>query len=103
MTNYLITGGTGMVGTALVEDISQRPDSMIYILTRSDRSSKSSRIQYINWNQTGWEQKVPDIDIVINLAGATLNKRWTKTHQQLMMTSRIQSTRALYDLSLIHI
>ncbi len=98
MTNYLITGGTGMVGTALVEDISQRPDSMIYILTRSDRSSKSSHIQYINWSQTGWEQKVPDIDIVINLAGATLNKRWTKSHQQLMMTSRIQSTRALYDL-----
>ena len=41
---------------------------------------------------------VPDIDVVINLAGATLNKRWTPSYKQLIMTSRIQSTQALVDL-----
>ena len=40
---------------------------------------------------------VPDIDVVINLVGATLNKR-TPSYKQLIMTSRIQSTQALVDL-----
>lgn len=38
-----------------------------------------------------------DIDIVINLAGATLNKRWTKDYKQTLMLSRIQSTQALLN------
>ena len=46
----------------------------------------------------GWENQVPDIDIVINLAGATLNKRWTSSYKQTIMTSRIQSTESLVHL-----
>ena len=55
-------------------------------------------ITYVNWSKEGWQQKVPEIDVVINLAGATLNKRWTQSHKQDMMVSRIQSTQALYEL-----
>ncbi|MTV21069.1 TIGR01777 family oxidoreductase [Staphylococcus delphini] len=98
MKHYLITGGTGMVGRALVEQLTRANEAMIYILTRSDKTSQHHHVHYINWSKDGWEEEVPHIDIVINLAGATLNKRWTPQHQQLMMTSRIQSTRALFDL-----
>lgn len=41
---------------------------------------------------------MPDIDVVINLAGATLNKRWTPSYKQMIMTSRIQSTESLVHL-----
>ena len=41
---------------------------------------------------------MPDIDVVINLAGATLNKRWTPSYKQTIMTSRIQSTESLVQL-----
>ena len=45
------------------------------------------------------EHKVPqNIDVAINLAGATLNKRWTPEYKQTLMLSRIQSTQALYEL-----
>lgn len=98
MKHYLITGGTGMVGSALVEQLTHTTDAVIYILTRSDKTSQQENVHYINWNKDGWEAQVPHIDVVINLAGATLNQRWTSKHQQLMMTSRIQSTRALFDL-----
>ena len=77
MKHYLITGGTGMVGTQLVEAIKQS-DAHITILTRQDKSTSHPKITYVNWSKTNWESQIPDIDIVINLAGASLMKRWTK-------------------------
>ncbi|SUM56857.1 NAD dependent epimerase/dehydratase family protein [Staphylococcus microti] len=98
MTNYLITGGTGLVGQHLIKHLLQSSGNMIYVLTRSSKQSDQRQITYINWSHDNWQHQVPDIDIVINLAGATLNHYWTPTHKQRMMTSRIQTTRALYDL-----
>lgn len=97
MKHYLITGGTGMVGTQLVEAIRQS-DAHITILTRQDKSTSHPKITYVNWSKTNWESQIPDIDIVINLAGASLMKRWTKEHKQAIMLSRLQSTQALFDL-----
>lgn len=98
MTNYLISGGTGMVGRHLVNTLIQNNTNHVYILSRQSHQSDNTQVSYINWHETNWETNVPNIDVVINLAGATLNKRWTKEHKQLMMTSRLQSTRALYEL-----
>ncbi|MBY7665651.1 MULTISPECIES: TIGR01777 family oxidoreductase [Staphylococcus] len=98
MTNILISGGTGLVGRHLVDELLKATDNIIYILTRSARTSEHPRVTYINWQKVQWEDQVPDIDIVINLAGASLNKRWTDAHKQLMMTSRIQATHALFEL-----
>ena len=72
MKNYLITGGTGMVGTQLVEAIAQS-DSHITILTRQDKTTSHPKITYVNWTKPDWEAQVPNIDIVINLGGASLN------------------------------
>lgn len=97
MKHYLITGGTGMVGSQLVEAIKQS-DAHITILTRQDKSTSHPKITYVNWSKANWESQIPDIDIVINLAGASLMKRWTKEHKQAIMLSRLQSTQALFDL-----
>lgn len=97
MKNYLITGGTGMVGTQLVEAIVQS-DSHVTILTRQDKTTSHPKITYVNWSKPDWEAQVPNIDIVINLAGASLNKRWTKSYKQKIMVSRLQSTQALFEL-----
>ncbi|KRG09123.1 TIGR01777 family oxidoreductase [Staphylococcus sp. NAM3COL9] len=97
MKHYLITGGTGMVGTQLVEAIKQS-DAHITILTRQDKSTSHPKITYVNWSKTNWESQIPDIDIIINLAGASLMKRWTKEHKKAIMLSRLQSTQALFDL-----
>lgn len=97
MKQYLITGGTGMIGSQLIDAIVQS-DAHVTVLTRQNKINSHPKITYINWTENGWEQKVPDIDIVINLAGASLNHRWTNRHKQQIMLSRIQSTQALFDL-----
>ena len=96
MKQFLITGGTGMVGSQLVNKLKNR-DVHITILTRSDKQSDDPKISYVNWSKDGWMSQVPDIDVVVNF-GATLNKRWTPSYKQLIMTSRIQSTQSLVDL-----
>jgi len=65
MKHYLITGGTGLVGTQLVNAIKQS-DSHITILTRQSLSTSHPKITYVNWSEPNWEDKIPDIDIVIN-------------------------------------
>ncbi|WP_436860164.1 TIGR01777 family oxidoreductase [Staphylococcus caeli] len=97
MKQFLITGGTGMVGTQLVEALVQS-DAHITILTRQDITTTHPKISYVNWSQPGWQDQVPNIDIVINLAGASLNKRWTQAYKQTIMLSRIQATQSLFEL-----
>lgn len=58
MKQYLITGGTGMVGSQLVNEI-KKSDSHITILTRHDQISNDKKISYVNWAKSGWEHKVP--------------------------------------------
>lgn len=55
MKRYLITGGTGMVGRALVEQLTRSNEAIIYILTRSDQTSQQQHVHYINWSKDGWE------------------------------------------------
>ena len=72
-------------------------EAHITILTRSDKQSDEPKITYVNWSKRMGKSST-DIDIVINLAGATLNKRWTSSYKQTIMTSRIQSTESLVHL-----
>lgn len=54
MKEFLITGGTGLVGSHLVDAI-HSTDSHITILTRQDRQNLDEKITYVNWNKAGWE------------------------------------------------
>jgi uncharacterized protein (TIGR01777 family) len=42
-----------------------------------------------------WQRSVSDADVVINLAGATIARRWTRKYKQILQASRIQTTRHL--------
>lgn len=95
MARILIAGGTGLVGKHLVERLNDGKNK-IFILTRSDKKSTTPNIQFVNWQQNGWGREIDEpIDIVINLAGATLNDQWTDAYKQIIYNSRIEVTRAL--------
>ncbi len=83
---FLITGGNGFIGKAL-EKILQKKNHQIQLLSRNDINSGS---QYIL-------EKVEWADVIINLAGATLSKRWNKKYKKTIYDSRIETTKCLVD------
>jgi len=96
----LITGSTGLVGTALTQDL-QRAGNTVCRLVRPGTSTQTignSQGFDVNWNPATGELGGAAVgaDAVVNLAGASIaEKRWTPQRKQLLRSSRIDTTRAL--------
>jgi uncharacterized protein (TIGR01777 family) len=96
-----ITGGTGFVGTTLAQKLAQEGHKTT-VLTRSlkDRSAALEGISYAEGDPTqkgAWQKKIADHDVVINLAGASIFRRWSDSAKNLIWDSRIQTTQNLVE------
>jgi uncharacterized protein (TIGR01777 family) len=96
-----ITGGTGFVGTTLAQKLAQEGHK-ITVLTRSlkGHSAALEGISYAEGDPTqkgAWQEKMADQDVVINLAGASIFRRWSDTAKKLIWDSRIQTTQNLVE------
>jgi hypothetical protein len=95
----LITGGTGMVGTALTKAL-VATGHRVRILTRDPSKSKASPgISYYAWNpaaQTMDTAAVEGADAIVHLAGANVAEgRWTDKRKKEIVDSRVQSGQLL--------
>jgi uncharacterized protein len=91
-----ITGGTGFVGRSLTMRLLEE-GHQITILTRSLRDSRplppgASYIEGDPTKEGAWQESVAEHDGVINLAGASIFRRWTDSAKQAMRDSRILTT-----------
>ena len=93
--NIVIAGGTGFLGSALVRWL-RNDGHTITVLTRNPRGPNE-----VQWDPYGspasWVHVLHDADAVINLAGASIAKRWTAAHKREMWNSRVRSTRTLVE------
>ncbi|MGF9697709.1 TIGR01777 family oxidoreductase [Paenibacillus sp. MABNR03] len=86
-----ICGGTGFVGSALV-DYWLQAGHQVQIITRKlpDLHDPGERLTYINWEQL---EEMPHLleglDALVNLAGETLNQRWTTKAKLEIVESRV--------------
>lgn len=93
-----IAGGTGFVGRALTKELLNRGYEIV-IFTRKKVVSSDKNIQYIQWLQHEIDnKKIEDIDIFINLAGESINSRWTKKQKQLILRSRVEATNEIVQM-----
>ncbi|OEF98521.1 TIGR01777 family oxidoreductase [Desulfuribacillus alkaliarsenatis] len=93
-----ITGGTGFVGTALTELLINNGHEVV-ILTRKKPLQKSdSRVEYIQWLSDTGHADLPVIDAIVNLAGASINNRWTENYKQKIISSRVEATKEVINL-----
>ena len=96
-----ITGGTGFVGTYLTKRLIAE-GHLVTILTSDIQAPamKMDGLSYLEGNPTvegSWQKSVPEHDVIINLAGASIFSRWTEKQKQILRSSRILTTRHLVE------
>lgn len=91
----LITGGTGLVGTRLVEELVGVGHD-VTVLSRKGGKSNHPNLRQQIWNGNEINASVVGpVDGIINLAGAGIaDHRWTNDYKKKIETSRIQATKA---------
>ena len=70
-----VAGGTGFIGKALVARLRERGDE-VAVLARGEK---------------------PNAEVVINLAGENVGKRWTRRRRAQILESRVKTTAAIVD------
>lgn len=98
MKKMVIAAGTGFLGTVLIDFFKESYQEII-VLTRG-KSERKNNIQYVHWNAkslTGWESVLENADVLINLAGKSVDCRYTPENKAAILSSRIDSTRVLNE------
>lgn len=96
MKKLIIAAGTGFLGQVLVNHFKDKFDEIV-ILTRR-KSKTSDGIKYVNWNAknfSGWENELENATVLINLAGKSVDCRYTEKNKKEILLSRIESTKIL--------
>jgi uncharacterized protein (TIGR01777 family) len=96
MKKLIIAAGTGFLGQVLVNHFKNKFEEIV-ILTRG-KSQTVNGIKYVNWNArtfSGWENELEGATVLINLAGKSVDCRYTKENKREILLSRIESTRVL--------
>lgn len=93
---FLITGGTGFVGSFLTRLLLENEHEVTVIGRSSASGIRSGRFHPISADttQTGsWQNALKNVDVVINLAGMSIFHRWTPAYKLQIYDSRILTTR----------
>jgi uncharacterized protein len=95
MATIMITGGTGLIGSALTQHLLHNGHDVI-VLTREPGAQPARQgIEYAGWDlRKGWidEDAFQRADHIVHLAGANVaEKRWTSKRKQEIVYSRVQS------------
>jgi uncharacterized protein (TIGR01777 family) len=96
--HILITGASGLIGKSLIHALEQR-DYRISTLSTSKRSAPiSTNVKTYQWNPNQGiidEKALDGINVIISLAGAKINQRWTKKNRKAIFDSRVKGTQLI--------
>ncbi|HTF25484.1 MAG TPA: TIGR01777 family oxidoreductase [Candidatus Limnocylindria bacterium] len=95
----LVTGSSGLVGTALVSALARGGHTVCRLLRPQTAGGGEAKEGFVvAWNPATGELGGAGVgaDAVVNLAGASIaDGRWTTQRKELLCSSRIETTRAL--------
>lgn len=89
-----IPGGTGQVGTLLARSFHSEGHDVV-ALARTPRPAPWRVVEWDLSNPAGWARELDGADVVINLAGRSVNCRYTQANRREIIESRVDSVRAV--------
>lgn len=90
----VIPGGSGQIGTLLARAFHARGDQVV-ILSRTPKSMPWKTVPWDAATLGPWTDEIDGADVVINMAGRSVNCRYNAKNRRDMMNSRVESTRAV--------
>jgi len=95
----LITGATGLVGQEIVAQCHRKGYNVSFLTTRKEKIAAQDNYKGFYWNPAKGivdENCLEGVVTIINLAGASISKRWTTAYKKEIIDSRVQSLETLY-------
>lgn len=90
----VIPGGSGQIGRALAAYF-QRRGHRVTVLTRSPFAAEWQTVHWDGEHLGEWTETLEGADVCINLAGRSINCRYTAKNREAILHSRVHSTRLL--------
>lgn len=95
----LIAGATGLIGKAITDLCREKGISVNYLTTDKSKIKNEN-----NYRGFYWEPEKNELDVncfdgvtaIINLAGASIARKWTKSYKKKILSSRKDSLKTLY-------
>lgn len=89
----VIPGGTGQVGRVLTRELRAKGHEVVIFSRRPNVSRRE-----IHWDGRttgGWVGEIDGADVIINLAGRSVDCRYNRKNREAMLRSRVDSTRVV--------
>lgn len=96
----VIPGGSGQIGAILARSLAGKGHEVV-VLTRNPTVKVSIPWRQVHWDgcnldgDNGWQSEIDGCDVVINLAGRSVDCRYHKENRHCIKQSRILSTTAI--------
>ena len=97
--HYVILGGTGFVGRHLISRLLDSGHEVTALVRRpGDLSDPFDRVTIVQGDPLvpgSWQEKIAEegVDVVVNLVGCPIIRRWTPELKQMIFNTRVLSTR----------
>lgn len=91
-----VSGGTGFIGGHLVRYLCERGDEVIVVSRSGGSPQTEPAAQRVSWAQLDREpQLLEGLDAFVNLAGESINQRWTAAAKERILESRLSAAHAV--------
>jgi uncharacterized protein (TIGR01777 family) len=92
----VITGGSGQIGRILARHFHARGDA-VAVVARHNQPAPWSTFEWDGLHPGGWAAALDGADVVINLAGRSVNCRYNAANRREIKESRVVTTRLVGD------
>ena len=97
---FLITGGTGNIGSFLIDKILSSGFKVNYLTRNQTKIKKSPNLNGFLWNpnkQTIDQKCFEGVTHIVHLSGESISKRWTNKRKKNILSSRLLTSKLLFN------